>query len=109
MKYRKKPIIVEAKRVQTHNLAEMAAWCGGVVYDENLRWDYGAGAAVLPDGSYAHIGYRDWGVIIPTIEGHMLARFGWWIIQGVQGEFYPCDPTVFDASYEPAEDAEVTP
>ncbi|MFJ9979685.1 penta-EF hand family protein [Streptomyces cyaneofuscatus] len=30
-------------------------------------------------------------------------EYGDWIIRGVQGEFYPCKPDVFDATYEPAE------
>lgn len=57
----------------------------------------------MPDGHRAHVGYRDWGVIVPTTEGDMLARFGWWIIRGVKGEFYPCDPEIFEATYEPAD------
>jgi hypothetical protein len=101
-KYRKKPVVIEARRVQTNNLAEMATWCNGVVYDENLRWDHDSGAVIMPDGHRAHVGYRDWGVIIPTLEGDMLARFGDWIIQGVKGEFYPCAPDIFQATYEPA-------
>jgi len=30
----------------------------------------------------------------------MIAKPGWWIIQGVQGEFYPCDPDIFEVTYE---------
>lgn len=99
--FRKKPVTVEARRVQTHNLDEMAAWCGGVAYTENTRWDHDAGAVVMPDGHYAHVRYRDWGVIVPTLEGDMLARYGWWIIKGVKGEFYPCDPDILEQTYEP--------
>jgi len=32
----------------------------------------------------------------------MVADPGDWIIRGVQGEFYPCKPDIFDATYEPA-------
>lgn len=99
-KFRKKPVEIEARLVQTDNLAEMAEWCGGVVYDESLEWDFVSGAAVLPDGRRAYVGYRNWGVIIPTLEGPMLGTFGWWIICGVQGEYYPCKPDIFDATYE---------
>jgi hypothetical protein len=102
-RWRKLPVEIEAWRVQTHNLAEVAAWCGGVAYNDETPWDHGTGAVVMPDGHHAHVGYRNWGVIVPTLEGDMLAKFGWWIIKGVKGEFYPCDPGVFEATYEPAQ------
>lgn len=100
--YRKKPVVIEAWRVQTHNLAEVAAWCGGIEYNDETPWDYSAGAVVMPDGTYAHVGYRNWGVIIPTLEGQILAAFGDYVIKGVKGEFYPCKTDVFEATYEPA-------
>ena len=42
-------------------------------------------------------------IVIPTLEGDMRASVGDWIIRGVQGEFYPCKPDIFAATYEPAE------
>lgn len=44
---------------------------------------------------------------IKTLEGDMTASAGDWIIRGVAGEFYPCKPDIFEATYEafPAEDA----
>ena len=39
---------------------------------------------------------------IPTLEGVMTARAGDWIIRGAQGEFYPCKPDIFEATYEEA-------
>jgi hypothetical protein len=42
------------------------------------------------------------GIIIRTLEGGMTAPPGDWIIRGVQGEFYPCKPDIFEATYEPA-------
>jgi len=41
---------------------------------------------------------------IQTLEGVMTAKIGDWIIKGVQGEFYPCKPDIFDATYEKVED-----
>lgn len=38
---------------------------------------------------------------IPTLEGDMTAQPGDWIIKGVKGEFYPCKPDIFAATYEP--------
>jgi hypothetical protein len=38
--------------------------------------------------------------VIPTLEGDMTATRGDYIIKGVQGEFYPCKPDIFEATYE---------
>lgn len=43
------------------------------------------------------------GIEIETLEGTMLARKGDWIIKGVKGEFYPCKPDIFVATYEQVE------
>lgn len=40
---------------------------------------------------------------IQTLEGVMIASLGDWIIKGVQGEFYPCKPDIFAATYEPVD------
>jgi hypothetical protein len=45
---------------------------------------------------------EDWNVEIATLEGTMTARPGDWIIKGVKGEFYPCKPDIFIATYEAA-------
>jgi hypothetical protein len=37
-----------------------------------------------------------------TLEGDMRVSVGDWVIRGVQGEFYPCKPDIFEATYEPA-------
>lgn len=42
-------------------------------------------------------------ITIQTLEGAMTASPGDWIIQGVQGEIYPCKPDIFAATYEPVE------
>lgn len=41
--------------------------------------------------------------VIKTLEGNMIASKGDWIIKGVNGEFYPCKPDIFEKSYEPAD------
>lgn len=48
---------------------------------------------------------RDGSVAIETLEGTMTAEPGDWIIRGVQGEYYPCKPDIFEATYEPVEDS----
>lgn len=39
------------------------------------------------------------GIHIPTMEGVMIASPGDWIIKGIKGEFYPCKPDIFEATY----------
>ena len=41
-------------------------------------------------------------LIIPTLEGDMRVEMGDYIIKGVKGEFYPCKPDIFAATYERA-------
>lgn len=43
-------------------------------------------------------------LLIPTLEGVMKAKPGDWIIRGVNGEFYPCKPDIFEKTYEPVEE-----
>lgn len=43
------------------------------------------------------------GLIIKTLEGEHVATIGDYIIRGVKGEFYPCKPDIFEATYEPVE------
>ena len=40
---------------------------------------------------------------IATLEGEMEAEAGSWIIRGVNGEYYPCKPDIFEKTYEPVE------
>ena len=56
---------------------------------------------------FLHSMEREWeqsdkhgSIIIKTLEGDMHALPGDWIIKGVQGEFYPCKPDIFEATYE---------
>ncbi len=84
--YRKKPVIVVAWQVSAFmdTADELARWCGGAV-----RFTYSNGVPI------PHIE-------IKTLEGTMRADMGDWIIKGVQGEFYPCKPDIFAATYERA-------
>jgi len=43
-------------------------------------------------------------LIIHTAEGNMKASRGDWIIEGVKGEFYPCKPDIFKATYDKVEE-----
>ena len=95
-RYRKRPVAIEAMILTRHNVAEVAAWCGGRVVREVSPRDHTDVYIALD---------------IPTLEGVMRAQtmdpsgrypHGDVVIRGVQGEFYPCKPDIFDATYEPA-------
>lgn len=86
MKYRKKPVVIEAVQYDPNDQIVAVRFLGG------------------PDGPWSNnLGFR-----IHTLEGDMLVKPGDWIIKGVQGEFYPCKPDIFEATYEPV-DQEPTP
>lgn len=48
-------------------------------------------------------GERHGELVIHTLEGTMSAQPGDWIIKGVKGEYYPCKPDIFEATYEAVE------
>lgn len=91
MKYRKKPVVIEAFQ-----------------YDGDLM--NSKGQYYVPEwAEKAHkkgdIYFRDIGnipevMIIKTLEGDMVASIGDYIIQGVNGEIYPCKPDIFEKTYE---------
>lgn len=99
MKFRKKPVVIEAFKFD------------GDLMDTN-------GDYYIPD--WAERAYR-FGVLffdsekpigppcelfIRTLEGDMMANVGDWIIQGVNGELYPCKPDIFEKTYEPVQEVE---
>ncbi len=87
-KFRKKPVVIEAHRIGDDDWPD-AIWQG--VNDNVIVLHLGAENG-LP------VGY----VEIDTLEGVMRGNVGDWIIKGVAGEFYPCKPDIFEATYEPA-------
>lgn len=84
MKYRKKPVVIDA--IQLHQVIEHCVQDVFDFFDEQDK---------MPA---FHIDRE--GVHIATLEGEMLARPGDWIIRGVKGEYYPCKPDIFAATYE---------
>ena len=79
-RYRKRPVIVEAIRWDGKNSQQINDWIPGSF----LCWS------------------TDHAPCINTTEGMMRAELGDWIIKGVKGEFYPCKPDVFSATYDHA-------
>ena len=98
MQFRKRPVVVEAHQWLVNDDPQ----AGGFGNDHMADWlgesfggisDYAVGIDSL-DGAY---------LIVKTVEGSLFARRGDWIIKGVKGEFYPCKPDIFKATYEPLE------
>lgn len=83
MKYRKKPVVIEAREIRAYTdllgADGIEAWCGGV-------------AAQDSDGPVY--------LLISTLEGVMRADIGDWVIKGVNGEFYPCKNDIFRKTYD---------
>ena len=82
MKFRKKPVVIEAIQFIGTNTQEIATFLGENGFDP------------LKD-------IPSW--VIQTLEGSMKADIGDWIIKSVKGEFYPCKPDIFEATYEDPE------
>jgi hypothetical protein len=83
MKFRKKPVVIEAEQ-----------WFPGKHVEGVTELVHDPG-----DGSTVSNGYGD----IETLEGPLRVSPGDWIITGVKGEKYPCKPDIFEATYESAE------
>lgn len=75
LNYRKKPVIIQAIQWTGDNKKEISEFVGIYFKDKES-------------------------VIIPTLEGDLTAQIGDFIIKGVKGEFYPCKPDIFEATYE---------
>jgi hypothetical protein len=85
-RYRKKPVEVEAKQFTDNaSVGEILRWAGTPPVQANIDPATGIATALL----------------IETLEGTMLASPGDYIIKGVDGEFYPCKPSIFERTYEP--------
>lgn len=94
MKYKKKPIVIEAVKWDGKNHREM--------------WNFLTGKAddyISANGDNFYIDHEkvNGGLIIKTLEGEHIANIGDYIIKGVKGEFYPCKPDIFELTYEEAE------
>ena len=83
MRYRKKPVVVEAIQYTGNNIEEI--------------WDAFTAADVygpVEDDPHAYI---------LTLEGRMRCKIGDYIIRGVRGELYPCAKDIFEETYEKVE------
>jgi|WetSurMetagenome_2_1015567.scaffolds.fasta_scaffold1323416_2 hypothetical protein len=87
MKYRKRPIVIEAIVWNGKNLDEIITFCEGNAKYEGMSSGGGS-------------------IVIETLESNKnistrhAASIGDYIIKGIQGEFYPCKPDIFELTYE---------
>ena len=94
MKFRKKPIEIEAVLWNGTDIDRVLAFVA-----EDDRWKEGVDDGMVGGPGIGHVpalGTLD----IPTLEGTLIAQPGDWIIRGVKGEIYPCKPDIFEATYE---------
>ena len=83
MKFRKRPVEVEAMPVPSpiSEIEDVQAF---------VNW-LGHRGQGLDNGNW----------VIESLEGDLVAEPGDWVIKGIRGEFYPCDPEIFEQTYEP--------
>lgn len=84
-KFRKKPVVIDAMQFTEKNKEQAFNF---ITCSKYAAWDGNGNPALM----------------IRTLEGDMMATLGDWIIKGVQGEFYPCKPDIFAATYEAVEE-----
>lgn len=88
MKFRKKPVVIEAIEFKGYNFDDVFAFVEMRSSDAPpMNW--------FPPTNHMEI---------ETLEGNMKASPGDFIICGVNGEFYPCKPDIFEKSYEKVEE-----
>ncbi len=78
-KYRKRPVVIDAIQWTGKNLGDVLGFMGVI-----------------------HVEGGELKIVTP--EGIMTASIDDWVIKGVKGEFYPCKPDIFEATYEPVEE-----
>jgi hypothetical protein len=87
MKFRKKPVVIEAMQFNgLEDYLKIVDWAKS--FDESIADGFGYTTPIM---------------LIPTLEGTMSASPGDWIIRGVNGEFYPCKPDIFEKTYDKVE------
>ena len=84
MKFKKRPIVIEAEQFIPDNPKP-----GAMFMQFPIQFEPTPESRVF--------------LIIPTLEGFHRAEIGDWVIKGIKGEFYPCKPDIFEATYELAD------
>ena len=92
MKFRKKPIVIDAVQWNGKNFDEIMNF---MQYFHGNKFNY---------ENAEEQAYKTKQLTIQTDEGLMTASLNDWIVKGVKGEFYPCKPDVFELTYEKIDD-----
>lgn len=101
-KFRKKPVVIDAHRWDG-DLKSMVTWASHVdLAARKARGESLRGHEMINLPIHAIVG-RDH-LEIDTLDGTMTVLPGDWVICGVKGEFYPCKPDIFSATYEAVTD-----
>lgn len=96
MRFRKKPVVIEAVKVPHHEYAD-----NPMVWAETPDWLH---EAFDSDVLEPYFGGEDyWYYKVKTLEGVMLAGPDDMLIKGLKGELYPCKADIFNQSYEKEE------
>ena len=99
IKFRKKPVVIEAFQMTPERRISNADWPPWL----HQAWN---------DGTLNPVNVEQFPIAnvdllsIRTLEGEHLVSWGDWIIQEVKGELYPCKNDIFEATYEPVEEAQ---
>lgn len=95
--YTKRPVTIEARQFNGISAHDVYQWVEGFVgsFDVNDLSQPIPNAGVSIDAGTGEM-------VIATLEGLMRVSIQDWVIKGVKGEFYPCKPDIFAATYSPA-------
>ena len=102
-RFTKRPVTIEAAQLtsDTAQWHDIYLWVEANTLGSFEPLDVIEGRKPCPSSGVS-IDPRDGRLIISTLEGLHWADQGDWITRGIQGEFYPCNPDIFEATYEPA-------
>jgi hypothetical protein len=96
--FRKKPLVIQAFQMTKERRVDKRDWPEWLNKAWNNNWPEAGTVSceshLKSDGSDR--------LVISTLEGIHTVSWGDWIIQGVNGELYPCKPEIFEKTYEPA-------
>lgn len=103
-KFRKRPVVIEAREFPvdgtTSQHMDVYQWIESQTLGSFEPLSRIEGREPWP-ASGVTIDPRDGRMVIATLEDGHWVDLGDWVIKGVQGEFYPCKPDIFEATYEP--------
>lgn len=99
-KYRKKPVVIEAVQWTGKNIDVIKKFVGA---SAEFHYHITVGNMIAVSETPPNSGDYEVGLTINTLEGDMQANVGDYIIKGVNGEFYPCKPDIFEKTYDKIE------